>query len=139
MLLDEDFVEHLLAEVAHHVHYLLLLEEVHVGLLLFFFLVFLLLLHGFYGSSEILGCGLPIFTGFCGTEPSLAFGHAHFFLLLYFGLLGYDDLNRCGVTCSLEVILFASELNSFLFDMNTNLQAFACFSSAFLLNFLPQP
>jgi len=39
----------------------------------------------------------------------------------------------------LEVILFASELNYFLFDMNTNLQALACFSNAFLLNFLPHP
>jgi hypothetical protein len=41
--------------------------------------------------------------------------------------------------CYFEVILLASELNSFLFDMKTNLQALACFSSAFLLNFLPQP
>lgn len=41
-------------------------------------------------------------------------------------------------TCSLPTLL-ASELNSFLFDMNTNLQAFACFSKAFLLNFRPQP
>lgn len=37
------------------------------------------------------------------------------------------------------MILLASELNSFLFDMKTSLQAFACFSSAFRLNFLPHP
>lgn len=139
MLLDEDFVEHLLAEIAHNVHYLLFFKQVHVGLFLFFFLVFLLLLHGFYCSSEIFRCGLPILSGFCGTEASLTLCHAHFLFLLHFGLLSYDDLNSSGVTCSLEVILFASELNSFLFDMNTNLQAFACFSKAFLLNFLPQP
>ena len=33
----------------------------------------------------------------------------------------------------------AYELNYFLFDIKTNLQAFACFYKAFLLNFLPQP
>jgi len=41
--------------------------------------------------------------------------------------------------CYLEVIRFASELNSFLLDINTNLQALACFSKAFLLNDLPHP
>lgn len=41
--------------------------------------------------------------------------------------------------CSLFTSLLASELNSFLLDMNTNLQALACFSKAFLLNFLPHP
>lgn len=43
------------------------------------------------------------------------------------------------ITCSCEVNLLASELNSFLFDMKTNLQALACFSKALRLNFLPHP
>jgi len=43
------------------------------------------------------------------------------------------------VACYLLTNLFASELNSFLLDMNTSLQAFACFSKAFRLNFRPQP
>lgn len=41
--------------------------------------------------------------------------------------------------CYFEVNLFASELNYFLLDMKTILQAFACFYNAFLLNFLPHP
>ena len=41
-------------------------------------------------------------------------------------------------TCSFDTLL-AYELNSFLLDINTNLQALTCFSRAFLLNFLPQP
>ena len=43
------------------------------------------------------------------------------------------------ITCYLEVNLLASELNSFLFDINTNLQAFACFSKGFRLKVRPQP
>jgi len=41
--------------------------------------------------------------------------------------------------CYLFTNRFASELNYFLLDINTNLQALACFSKAFLWNFLPQP
>ncbi len=43
------------------------------------------------------------------------------------------------VACSLLTSLFASELNYFLLDIKTNLQAFACFSKAFRLNLRPQP
>ena len=55
--------------------------------------------------------------------------------LVCFTICAYNH-HKC--TCSFPTLL-ASELNSFLLDMNTNLQAFACFSKAFLLNFLPQP
>ena len=36
-------------------------------------------------------------------------------------------LNKIKITCSWEVNLLASELNSFLFDMKTNLHALECF------------
>lgn len=43
------------------------------------------------------------------------------------------------LACYLFTSLFASELNSFRFDIKTSLQALACFYRAFLLNFRPQP
>jgi len=41
--------------------------------------------------------------------------------------------------CYFVTSLLASELNYFLLDINTNLQALACFYKAFLLNLRPHP
>lgn len=82
MLLDEDFIEHFLAVIAHHIDYLLFLKQVNVSHFLFFFLVLLLFFHGFYGSSEVLRCSLPIVSCLCLVKPSFSFCHAHFLFFL---------------------------------------------------------
>ncbi len=92
----------------------------------------------FDSSSEILRCSFPIFTRFCFIK-AFSFCHSHFLFFFYLCLLYKSCLYYLYFTCSFEVILFASELNYFLLDIKTNLQAFACFYKAFLLNFLPQP
>ena len=135
VLLYEDLVELLLAVLAVDQDHLLVVY-VHFFDVSVFFAFFLL--HASDGRSEVLGSSLPVVTIFCLVEP-FSSGHSHLLLLLQLRLLGGFGLNRAKNTCSLEMTLLASELNSFLLDMKTNLHAFACFSSAFLLNFLPQP
>ena len=102
-----------------------------------FALLFLLFFYRLNCWPEIFRGGFPIVA--CLIE-TLSFSFSKFFLLLNFVLL-YDLSLNCNkkITCSFEVNLLASELNYFLFDMKTNLQALACFSNAFRLNFLPQP
>lgn len=46
---------------------------------------------------------------------------------------------KLNLTCYFDVSLLASELNYFLLDIKTILQALACFYKAFLLNLRPQP
>lgn len=70
-------------------------------------------------------------------QLSLVFSKPFPLPLPYFFSLAFTCLAR--TACSFVTNLFASELNSFLFDIKTNLQALACFSRAFLLNFLPHP
>lgn len=146
MLLDEHLVELLLAVLALHSHHLLLLQlsiNVHfllslsLPLVLLLLLILLLLLHRLYSRPEVLRSCLPILPCF-GCPETFTFSHTHFLLILYLGLLRNRHLDISSSTCSL-VTLLASELNSFLFDINTSLQAFACFSSAFLLNDRPHP
>ena len=137
MLLNEYFVELFLTVLTHNHLYFLLSHVVYINFILLFSLLFLVFLHCLYGWSEVLRGSFPIFTSF-GLIKSFASGHSHFFLFLSFGLFSDLSLNKQMLTCSFPTLL-ASELNSFLFDINTNLQALACFSKAFLLNFLPQP
>ena len=102
-------------------------------LLVLFLLVFLL--YPLYRTPEILRLSLPVVR--CFVELCFRFSKVRF--LLYLVLSDDVGLNQTTSTCYLDVSLFAYELNSFLFDMKTNLHAFACFSRAFLLNFRPQP
>lgn len=134
MLVNKHFVEELFAVLTGHIHDFLFFLVLLIFVLLFLLLLFL---HGLDSSSEVLGCCLPILPSL-SLIKALAPCHSHLFLFLKFGLLGNGCLCNNKVTCSLE-ILFASELNSFLLDINTNLQALACFSSAFRLNLRPQP
>lgn len=146
MLLDEHLVELLLAVLALHSDHLLLLQlsiNVHfllslsLPLVLLLLLILLLLLHRLYRRPEVLRSCLPILPCF-GCPETFTLSHTHFLLILYLGLFRNGHLHVSSSTCSL-VTLLASELNSFLFDINTSLQAFACFSSAFLLNDRPHP
>jgi len=135
MLLNEDLVKLLLTILALNRVDLLALHiylYIHLSLLAFS----LILLHGFDGSSEVLRSSFPVLACLLKSLPS---GGSHLLFLPHFLLLGDGGLYLMKVTCSFETNLLASELNSFLFDMKTNLQALACFSSAFLLNFRPQP
>jgi|JI9StandDraft_2_1071091.scaffolds.fasta_scaffold92491_1 hypothetical protein len=143
VLLDEDLVERLFAVLALDSRHLLLLKHIiDVGLLFALLtlgiLLLLFLLDGFNGGPKVLRCGLPVLAGLVLVETSLALSHPHFLLLLDLGLFGNRCLTSIQSTCSLET-RFASELNSFLLDINTNLHAFACFSKAFLLNLRPHP
>lgn len=95
----------------------------------------ILFLDCFDCSSKILWSCFPIITSL--IEPfTFGFAKLSFFFLF---LLDNICLYHLKITCSLDVILLASELNYFLLDMNTILHAFACFSKAFRLNFRPQP
>ncbi len=137
MLIDEHFIEDLLAVFACYIYYLFILEIL-ISLLTLLFLFFLLLFHCFYGRPKVLWCSLPVLASFGLIEP-LTFRHSHFFLLFDLCLLDESGLNVIAFTCYLEVILLAYELNSLRLDIKTSLQAFACFSKAFLLNLRPQP
>ena len=137
MLLNEHFAELFLTVLTHHHLYFLFFHVVNICFTLLFSLLFLVFLHCLDSWSEVLWRSFPVFTSF-GLIKSFSSGHSHLFLFLSFGLFSNLSLNKQMLTCSFPTLL-ASELNSFLFDINTNLQALACFSKAFLLNFLPQP
>ena len=135
VLLNENLTELLLAVLtlncigffALHVDF-----DVHFSLLSLFFL------HGLDSSSKIFGSSFPIFSCFCLVK-SLSSSRSHFLFFFHFSLLNNSSLHIIKNTCSFETTLLASELNSLRFDMKTNLQAFACFYRAFLLNFRPHP
>lgn len=129
MLVNEHLIEQFFAEFT--------IYHLYVFLLLLFFLLALFFLSCFQGSPKVLRSCFPIiaclFKSLTLCLPQLLF------LLLQLVLLDYLSLYYLSYTCSLEVSLFASELNYFLLDINTNLHAFACFSRAFRLNFRPHP
>ena len=138
MLFYEDFIELFLTILTDHHLDFFLLHVINVNLgLLFLSLLFLIFFHSFNGWSEILWGSFPVLTSF-GLIKTFTPGHSHFFLFVSFRLFGNLSLDKKYVTCSFPTLL-ASELNYFRFDMKTNLQAFACFSRAFRLNFLPHP
>lgn len=70
-------------------------------------------------------------------QLSLVFSNPLVLVFPYFFYFAFTCLTM--LACSLFTSLFASELNYFLFDIKTSLQALACFYKALRLNFRPQP
>lgn len=137
VLFDEDLIELLLAVFASDIDHLLVFKIViNVGFLLLLLLLFLF--NGIHCGSEVFRSGLPVVASL-GLVEALTLGHTHLLLFFQFVLLHESGLHGRVYTCYLEVIRFASELNSLRFDMNTSLHAFACFSNALRLNLRPQP
>ena len=140
MFFYKQLIEFLLTIVASNCYNFFILDFYFFQTLYFFLLsfFFLILLHRLNCWSKIFRGGFPILSSFSFVE-SFALGHSH--LLLFFDFILFNDcgLYKIMLTCSFETNRLAYELNSFLFDMKTSLHALACFSRAFLLNFLPQP
>ena len=138
MFVNKYLVKFLLAILTNHHLHLLLSQIVNINFLyIIIFFLFLIFLHSFNSWPKIFRGSFPILSSFSLIE-SFTSSHSHFLLLFSFSLFDYLCLSISINTCYFPTLL-AYELNSFLFDIKTNLQALACFSKAFLLNFLPHP
>lgn len=129
VLLDQYICEFLLTIFTHHQNHVLLLPTLT-------FTIFFFLFYSLYCRSEVLRSCFPVVSCLFETFGS---GFTKLSFLFLFVLFYYVGLNYTQITCYFEAILFASELNYFLLDMKTILQALACFSRAFRLNLRPQP